>query len=122
MTKRPRVFEQEKVEAQLRELGVPQDSISPTISFMRLLIPLALQDIGVDGLVRLIDRASTTWGLGKQAPGWRRTMATSIVKWAGVVLEEYKDERFGTEGARPPELTAIAAARNGDSVDYRQAK
>jgi len=108
MAKRPRVFEQQEVAAQLRDLGVPVASVSPTISFMRLIIPLAVQNIGVEGFVNLIDSASTSWGLDKHPAGWRRTMATSVVNWAGAVLEEYRDERFGAQDSEPPVDTGTA--------------
>jgi hypothetical protein len=69
MAKRPSIFELDQVESELREQGVPEDSISPTISFMRLVIPLVIQQGGDKGIVDALESAKSDWGLNKQ-PGW----------------------------------------------------
>ena len=102
MTKRPRVFEQEEVEAQLRAQGVPESSIPPIISFMRLVIPLLIRQAGADGIVGLLTSASSEWGVPEQSPARPTAMATEVVKWAAACLEEYRAERFDADDDQSP--------------------
>jgi hypothetical protein len=94
MTARPLVFEKEEVEAELRELGVPESSISPTVSFIRLVIPIAIQQIGANEIEELLDRKGKEWGLPPQSPGWRPEMAKATEAWATAILKEYVADRF----------------------------
>ena len=89
MTMRPKVFEQEEVESKLRELGVPETSVSPTISFMRLVIPLAIKDVGHEKILELMRDA---WPAPQS--NWRHDMAKWTVDWADDVIDTYTKERF----------------------------
>jgi hypothetical protein len=89
---RPRVFELDHIRAVLREQGVPQGSIEPTISFMRLVIPLVIRQVGADGIVRAFGDAAAELRLIEQ-PGWDNNMAPYIVTWASACLEKYKAGR-----------------------------
>ncbi len=93
MAKRPSVFELDTVESELREQGVPEDSIGPTISFMRLVIPLAIERIGEDGIIDVLESAKAEWGIEKQS-GWATTMSQYVVAWARNNVEKYKAEPF----------------------------
>jgi hypothetical protein len=91
MPRRPKVFEREDVEAKLRALGISADSIGPTITFMRLVIPLVIQKVGTEGIVRFFEDAAAELGRTQQV-GWREKMAAATVKWAEACLEEYKKD------------------------------
>ena len=68
------------------------DSIYATISFMRLVIPLAIKEVGADGIARIYKDASVEWNRAEET-GWRGSMARDVVKWAEACLEKYKIER-----------------------------
>ena len=91
MTSRPKVFEQDEIESELKRLGVSDSSISPTISFMRLIIPLAVKEVGHKKLKELM---AESWPEAPQA-NWRDEMATAAIRWADAVLERYTADRFG---------------------------
>lgn len=89
MAQRPKVFELAEIEAELLALGVPQQSVGPTISFMRLVIPLVVRKAGVDGIVEAVEQAAREWDLTDNM-GWAKGMAPHIVEWATTVIEKYK--------------------------------
>jgi hypothetical protein len=86
------VFELDDIRTALQEQGVPQGSIDPTISFMRLVIPLVIRQVGTDGIVRYFGDATAELRLVEQ-PGWDKNMAPYIVEWAKSCLEKYKADR-----------------------------
>jgi hypothetical protein len=99
MAQRPRVFELDDIRAALREQGVPDGSIEPTISFMRLVIPLVIRQVGADGIVRIFGDAAAELRLIEQ-PGWDKNMAPYIVNWASAWLERYKTDRANAHDSK----------------------
>jgi hypothetical protein len=98
MAKRPRVFELDEVEAALRRQGVPEDRLSQTVSFMRLVVPLVVARAGTEGIMAAVEDAFKEWGVD-ELPGFGRGMAPSIVQWAAESIESYRAERMRTGGA-----------------------
>jgi len=92
MAKRPKVFDQQHVEAELREQGVPEESISPTISFIRIVIPLLIRDVGAEGIVELLERTRSERGLSELSV-WAKKMAPYIETWARTSLDAYFSQR-----------------------------
>jgi hypothetical protein len=88
MPRRPKVFELDDIRTALREQGVPERSIGPTISYMRHVIPLAILELGETGIVKASVKAQKEWGL-QETPSWDANMAPYIVTWAKACLDQY---------------------------------
>lgn len=93
MARRPKVFERGTIEASLRKQGVPENRIGETISFMRLVIPLAIVHAGEEGIVDSWEEVMTECGLADTV--WVKLMAPHVVRWASDCLEEFKNKRVG---------------------------
>src|SRR5690348_3853675 len=88
---RPKIFELEQVKADLVRLGVHQHSIEPTISAMRLVIPVVLRELGDKRIIDLLERRNSELGLSENSR-WKQ-IVPDIVAWAKDVLEQYKTVR-----------------------------
>jgi hypothetical protein len=88
MTRRARVFDEQDIEARLRELAVPEDSVESTVRSMRVVIPAAIQKVGIDGMVASGESAVRELGL-KRAPWQGRGMAAYSVEWATGRTKQY---------------------------------
>jgi hypothetical protein len=59
---------------------------------MRLVIPLVIREVGVEGIIRFIESAASEWRLSEEL-GWAKGMAPFIVKWASASIEKYNADR-----------------------------
>jgi hypothetical protein len=90
--RRPDVFSQEKFEQSLVSQGCTKSFVAPVTSDYRLIVPLALAKLGVDGIVDLLNENRSTYGLNEQEDLWR-TAATYAVGWATGALQEYREAK-----------------------------
>jgi hypothetical protein len=61
MATRPKVFEVDQVKSDLLRLRVSADSVEPTISAMRLVIPAVICELGEDNIIEMLERRSREW-------------------------------------------------------------
>jgi hypothetical protein len=89
MARRPDVFNQKEFEDYLRRQGTPESMVGPIVSDYRLFVPLALRELGPDGLYALAEGHRAELKLGPQQEFWRE-VAKYAVGWADEQIEAYK--------------------------------
>ena len=97
MARRPDVFNQKALEEWLREHGCVESMIAPIISDMRLFVPIALRELGEEGLFQAVERSRHELGLGPQVAFWQQ-VAHYACTWAEDRLEAYMAEKAGRCG------------------------
>lgn len=100
MTRRPDLFNQEKLEEILREQGCPESFVSTAVSNFRLFVPLLFAQLGEERVFDVLYAAHCDLGLGEQKSAWRSS-AKYLVAWAERELELYKTRR-GLDSADGP--------------------
>jgi hypothetical protein len=92
MARRPDVFNQRAFEYWLRQQGCPNSLISPIISDLRLLIPIAVWTVGADRLLQVAEDLRDELRLGEQSAFWRLAAHYADV-WASDQLIKYSAAR-----------------------------
>lgn len=92
MAHRPDVFNKNSFQESLRRQGCPESFVAPTTSNFRLLVPVILQTLGEEELLKMMDRARAELKLGYQEPAWREAVKY-IVGWAEEQLAEYEAQK-----------------------------
>jgi len=65
MVTRPHLFSQERFQQSLRQQECPKSFISPITSDIRLLVPLAIRELGAQGIIELLERTREDLSLGE---------------------------------------------------------
>lgn len=93
MPRRPDIFNREKLEEALRAQGYSQSWVDTIVSNYRLILPVLLKEIGVDGIVGIMLREQSTYGRHTPEDAWHN-IAKPLVAWATDVLaNEATDSR-----------------------------
>jgi hypothetical protein len=92
MAQRPNIFDKEAFENFMRQQGCAESMISPNVSDYRLFVPLALRELGVNGIVNTAEKARGELKLGPQREYWVQA-AQYAVAWAEAELERYKTQK-----------------------------
>ena len=86
--RRPDVFDQGAFEEDLRRQRCLESFVSTVTSDYRLIVPVALAHLGVDGIVAALNEAREGLGLNEQEDLWR-VSAEYAVGWAEEALRTY---------------------------------
>jgi hypothetical protein len=81
MPRRPDIFNREKLEEALRAQGYSQSWVDTIVSNYRLIAPVLLKEIGVDGIVGIMLREQSAYGRHTPEDVWRN-IAKPLVVWA----------------------------------------
>jgi hypothetical protein len=93
----PELFELDAVRHRLQTKGVSENMVGPTITFMRLIVPLLIRDAGVERMVGLFDHACAhEWNRPPQ-PAWAKSTAKNVLLLAESWLDEYREARDNFE-------------------------
>jgi len=92
MARRPDIFNQRAFEDWLRQQGCVESMIAPISSDMRLFVPIALRELGEEGLLQAMERSRHELGLGPQVAFWQQ-VAHYACAWAQDRLEAYMAEK-----------------------------
>ena len=95
MAQRPEVFDQEAFQESIRHVGCPESFVSPVTSDFRLFVPLALRELGPDGIVKLAEARRAEFGLGEQRSAWQLA-AKYVAAWAEQELAAFRESRLAS--------------------------
>ena len=100
MTRRPDLFNQEKLEEILREQGCPESFVSTAVSNFRLFVPLLFAQLGEERVFDVLYAAHCDLGLGEQKSAWRSSAKYLAAGAEGEV--ELSKPRRGLDSADGP--------------------
>ncbi len=66
------------------------------MSFMRLVFPLLIREVGPEKITRIVARLKEDRGLVEENESQIKHKAKQIVDWADMFHKKYIDERFGS--------------------------